>query len=85
MTSTVLVTGAATGIGNLTARRLAQAGHTGYASMLDPGDEHGRELRALADSEGLDLRTVELDVRSDDTASTLPNGFGSHPSLGLQL
>ncbi|MFF9158899.1 SDR family NAD(P)-dependent oxidoreductase [Streptomyces longwoodensis] len=71
MSSVVLITGAATGIGNLTARALAAAGHTVYASMRDV---HGRnaaraeELRALGRREGHDLRVVELDVQSEASA-----------------
>ncbi|MFG3203865.1 SDR family oxidoreductase [Streptomyces sp. NPDC048192] len=71
MTSVVLITGAATGIGNLTARALAAAGHTVYASMRDiHGRNSGRadELLELGRSEGQDIRVVELDVQSDSSA-----------------
>ena len=65
--SVVMITGAATGIGNLTARALATDGHTVYATMRDPDGRnagHAAELRA-ADG---DLRVVELDVQSEDSA-----------------
>lgn len=71
--SVVLITGASTGIGNLTARALARAGHTVYASMRDPqGRNAGRAgaLLELGRSEQLDLRIVELDVQSQDSADT---------------
>ncbi|MEU7305304.1 SDR family oxidoreductase [Streptomyces sp. NPDC007206] len=71
MTSVVLITGAATGIGNLTARALAAAGHTVYASMRDiHGRNSGRaeELLELGRSQGQDIRVVELDVQSDSSA-----------------
>ncbi|MGV9273394.1 SDR family oxidoreductase [Streptomyces griseosporeus] len=71
MPSVVLITGAATGIGNLTARALAAAGHTVYASMRDlHGRNAGRarELLDLGRSEGQDIRVVELDVQSDSSA-----------------
>lgn len=71
MSSTVLITGAATGIGNLTARALAAAGHTVYASMRDvAGRNAGRanELLELGRSEGHDLHVVELDVQSQASA-----------------
>lgn len=70
MSSVVLITGAATGIGNLTARALAAAGHTVYASMRDPeGRNAGRaaDLRDLGRANGQDLRVVELDVTSEES------------------
>jgi NAD(P)-dependent dehydrogenase (short-subunit alcohol dehydrogenase family) len=69
--STILITGASTGIGNLTARALASAGHTVYASMRDPGGRNTDRVEALlglARREGTDLRVVELDVQSQESA-----------------
>lgn len=69
--STVLITGAATGIGNLTAKALARAGHRVYASMRNPEGRnaaHARELRDLAAAEQLDVRVIELDVTSQESA-----------------
>jgi NAD(P)-dependent dehydrogenase (short-subunit alcohol dehydrogenase family) len=65
---TILITGAGTGIGNLTARALARAGHTVYASMRNTDAEHAQELRQFASREGLALRTLTLDVQSEDSA-----------------
>ncbi|MFF5257976.1 SDR family NAD(P)-dependent oxidoreductase [Actinomadura viridis] len=69
--SVVLITGAATGIGNVTARRLAGDGYTVYASMRDPAGrdaDHAAELRDLAVRDGVDLRVVELDVTGERSA-----------------
>jgi NAD(P)-dependent dehydrogenase (short-subunit alcohol dehydrogenase family) len=69
--STVLITGAATGIGNLTARTLSAAGHTVYASMRDVSGRNAAraaELRDSAREQGHDLRVVELDVTSQESA-----------------
>ena len=71
MSSVVLITGAATGIGNLTARSLAAAGHTVYASMRDVQGRnagHANELLELGRREGQDLRVVDLDVQSEASA-----------------
>jgi NAD(P)-dependent dehydrogenase (short-subunit alcohol dehydrogenase family) len=70
VSSVVLITGAATGIGNLTARALATAGHTVYASMLDIEGRnagHANELLELGRRDGLDLRVVQLDVLSESS------------------
>ena len=58
-------------IGNSTARALASAGHTVYASMRDPagrGTVHAQGLLDLGRDEHLDLRVIELDVQSQDSA-----------------
>ena len=72
MKSIVLVTGASTGIGNLSARALAAEGHTVYASMRDiAGRNNARvlELRDWAFAHGHDLRAIELDVLSQESAN----------------
>ncbi|GAA1655971.1 SDR family oxidoreductase [Nonomuraea maheshkhaliensis] len=69
--SIVMITGAATGIGRLTAETLAAAGHTVYATMRDPEGRDAAaasELAALARATGADLRVVALDVTSQDSA-----------------
>lgn len=70
MTSTgtvVLITGASSGFGALTARALADAGHTVWAGMRHTeGRNAPRVQQALdyAKDHGVDLRPVELDVTS---------------------
>lgn len=69
--SVVLVTGASTGIGNLTAKELAAAGHTVYASMRDPEGRNrtrAEELLGIAERDHIDLRVVELDVQAQESA-----------------
>ncbi|MFC0111766.1 SDR family oxidoreductase [Kibdelosporangium aridum] len=71
MPSVVLITGAATGIGNLAARSLAIAGHTVYATVRDINGRnasHRESLIEFAREHGLDLRVVELDVQSQESA-----------------
>jgi len=71
MNNVILVTGASTGIGRLTALSLAAAGHVVYASMRDIAGRnaaHVRELRDRAFADGHDLRAVELDVLSQESA-----------------
>ncbi|NKJ47873.1 oxidoreductase [Burkholderia sp. SG-MS1] len=67
----ILVTGAGTGIGKLTAQSLAEAGHIVYATMRDVDGRNkprADALRALADTQNLQLHPLELDVLSQDSA-----------------
>jgi len=68
MKQTILVTGASSGFGAMTARALARGGHRVYASMRDPAARGGvaaAEMTHLADDEALDLHVVALDVTSE--------------------
>ncbi|KQV10845.1 oxidoreductase [Rhizobium sp. Root1203] len=64
----IVITGASSGFGALTARALAKEGHTVYAGIRAT---EGRNAKAVADAaafakeNGVDLRSVELDVASD--------------------
>lgn len=67
----IVVTGASSGIGALSARALARAGHTVYAGMRDTGGRNAPQAEAAAEfakEHGADLRSVELDVSSQDSA-----------------
>ena len=70
MAKIIIITGASSGFGALSARALADAGHTVYAGMRDIAGRNA-DNAALATrygaSAGKDLRTVELDVGSQDS------------------
>lgn len=69
----VVVTGASSGFGNLTARALAAAGHTAYAGMRATGERNApavRELAALSAAEGIDARSIEMDVQDQTSIDT---------------
>ena len=64
----ILVTGASSGFGLMTARALAQAGHSVYASMRETHGRNAPQVAVVADwaaAQQADLRTIELDVQSD--------------------
>ncbi|MFF1817296.1 SDR family oxidoreductase [Kribbella sp. NPDC058245] len=61
----VLISGASSGFGALTARALADAGHTVYAGMRDLA---GRNAGPAAEATEAGLRVVELDVSSEASA-----------------
>jgi NAD(P)-dependent dehydrogenase (short-subunit alcohol dehydrogenase family) len=69
----ILVTGASSGFGLMTAQSLAQAGHTVYASMRETEGRNAPQVAAIAAwaaEQKADLRTVELDVQSEVSAQS---------------
>ena len=63
----IVITGASSGFGALTARALAKAGHTVYASMRDTTGQNApqvEEAKKFAKENKVDLRSIELDVTS---------------------
>ena len=68
MKNVIVITGASSGFGALTARALADAGHIVYAGMRETTGRNAPQVKAAADyarEHNVDLRSVELDVASD--------------------
>jgi NAD(P)-dependent dehydrogenase (short-subunit alcohol dehydrogenase family) len=68
--SVVLITGASSGFGRLTAEALAKAGHTVYASMRNTTGRNAAVVEQMADfakQNAVDLRTVDMDVQSQES------------------
>ncbi|GGO36892.1 SDR family oxidoreductase [Deinococcus humi] len=70
MPKTIVISGASSGFGALTARALADAGNLVYAGIRDTQGRNAgavRDAQTYAREHGVDLRTVELDVSSQDS------------------
>ncbi len=71
MKEVILITGASSGFGALTARALAVAGHSVYASMLDTKGKNAaivKEFASFQKERSVELQTIELDVTSEKSA-----------------
>jgi NAD(P)-dependent dehydrogenase (short-subunit alcohol dehydrogenase family) len=70
MSKTIVITGASSGFGALSARALADAGHTVYAGMRDSAGRNAPQVNAAkqyAAENDVDLRTIELDIAAQDS------------------
>jgi NAD(P)-dependent dehydrogenase (short-subunit alcohol dehydrogenase family) len=71
MKNVVLITGASSGFGALTARALARAGHTVYAGMRQTTGRNApqvKDVKEYAAAQGVDLHAIELDVLLQESA-----------------
>lgn len=71
MQQVIVITGASSGFGALTARALAHAGHIVYASMRETAGRNApqvAELKRYAAEHQVDLRALELDVAASASA-----------------
>jgi NAD(P)-dependent dehydrogenase (short-subunit alcohol dehydrogenase family) len=70
MNKVVIVTGASSGFGRLSANAVARSGHTVYASMRETSGRNApqvAELQKFAKDNEIDLRAIELDVQSQES------------------
>jgi NAD(P)-dependent dehydrogenase (short-subunit alcohol dehydrogenase family) len=73
MKKVIVITGASSGFGELTAHALAKAGHIVYAGMRETKGRNAPQVDAakkFAAENEVDLRTIELDVASQFSADT---------------
>lgn len=71
MKQVIIITGASSGFGRLSANALAKAGHTVYASMRGTTARNAAQVadvEKFARDNGVDLRAIELDVGSQQSA-----------------
>lgn len=71
MSKIIIISGASSGFGALSARALARAGHTVYAGIRDSTGRNAPQVaaaQAYATEYGVNLHTVELDVSSTESA-----------------
>lgn len=67
MEQVIVITGASSGFGTLTARALANAGHIVYAGMRETTGRNAvkvKELEAFAETSGVKISALEMDVLS---------------------
>ena len=71
MKQVIIITGASSGFGRLSANALAKAGHIVYASMRDTTGRNAAQVadvQRYAKDNNVDLRAIELDIGSQQSA-----------------
>ncbi|MCH7878200.1 MAG: SDR family oxidoreductase [candidate division Zixibacteria bacterium] len=72
MSKVIIITGTSTGFGEQGAKKLAQKGHTVYATMraVDGKNKSAAQgLRDFASKESVQLKVLEMDVTSDESVN----------------
>jgi NAD(P)-dependent dehydrogenase (short-subunit alcohol dehydrogenase family) len=89
MNKVIIITGASSGFGALTARALARAGHTVYATMRETKGRNKSQVEALekyAADNKVDLRAIELDVSLEPSCEAAINTIvGQHGRLDVVI
>src|SRR5260370_3264998 len=78
MKNIIVITGASSGFGALAARALAKAGYPVYASMRETKGRNApqvEEAKKFAKANNVDLRTIELDVSSQESCDAAIQGI----------
>jgi NAD(P)-dependent dehydrogenase (short-subunit alcohol dehydrogenase family) len=73
MKKVIVITGASSGFGELTAHELAKAGHIVYASMRETTGRNAPQVetaKKFAAENKVDLRTIDLDVASQESVDS---------------
>jgi NAD(P)-dependent dehydrogenase (short-subunit alcohol dehydrogenase family) len=88
-TNIILITGASSGFGALTARALADGGSTVYAGMRHTTGRNAPQVEAAhayAAEHGVDLRAIELDVSFQDAVdSAAEQILGEHGRIDVLI
>jgi NAD(P)-dependent dehydrogenase (short-subunit alcohol dehydrogenase family) len=89
LSKVVVVTGASSGFGRLSANAVARSGHTVYASMRETSGRNApqvAELQKFAKDNRIDLRAIELDVQSQDSVDrAVANIVSTHGHIDVVI
>nr|WP_199041813.1 SDR family oxidoreductase [Dyella sp. ASV24] len=89
MKNVIVITGASSGFGLMSARALAHAGHTVYAGMRETAGRNAarvEEMAQYAQAHGVDLRAIELDVASQSSVdAAMAQIIAKHQQLDVVI